>query len=57
MLPVGQLNAWLNDPDYYPPDPSKVIKHQFRVRMVAVADAYIRHELDLPGRPFAKRCR
>src|SRR5262249_49328118 len=43
MLPVGQLNAWLNDPNYYPADPSKVVERQFRVRMVAAADAYIRH--------------
>jgi len=55
MLPVGMLNGWLNDPNNYSSAATKVVERQFRVRMVAVADAYIRQELDVPGQPFAQK--
>jgi len=55
MLPVGMLNAWLNDPDHYDGRAPAAVQRQFRVRMVAVADAYVRHQLDVPGQPFAQK--
>jgi hypothetical protein len=41
-LPIGRLNAWLNDPRTYPAGADTSLERQFRVRLVAAVDAYVR---------------
>jgi archaellum component FlaC len=45
-LETGQLNAWLNDPKTYQVDLE--LEREFRVRLVAALDAYVRAKLDDP---------
>ncbi len=53
-LPAGALNEWLNNPDRYPNGLKSTLDREFRVRMVAAADAYVRGRLNDPDRPFTQ---
>lgn len=55
MMPVGMLNAWLNEAAYYNNPSSKALERQFRARMISVIDAYVRHELDQVENGYSQR--
>jgi len=58
----GQLNQWLNDPEYYPtlggssPEDEKLFRdaqRDFRIRLIAVADSYLRRQIGEDKSPLS----